>query len=55
MRQPFYRGMAGRAFNLLVQLAGGVRGLRDTQCGFKLLGGDVARSLSRELTVDRFA
>ena len=55
VRQPFYREMAGRTFNLLVQLAGGVRGLRDTQCGFKLLGGELARSLARELTVDRFA
>ena len=53
-RQPFYREMMGRTFNLIVQLMG-VRGLRDTQCGFKLLDGEVARRLFAELTVQRFA
>ena len=33
----------------------GVTSLHDTQCGFKLLRGDVARRLFAELTVDRFA
>jgi dolichyl-phosphate beta-glucosyltransferase len=33
----------------------GIRGLADTQCGFKLLDGAVARSLAAELTVDGFA
>jgi len=54
VRQPFYRELAGRTFNLLVRLAG-VRGVRDTQCGFKLMDGDWARTLAGELTVDRFA
>jgi dolichyl-phosphate beta-glucosyltransferase len=52
--QPFYREMMGRIFNVIVRLAG-VRGLRDTQCGFKLLDGDVARRLFSELTIERFA
>lgn len=52
--QPFYREMMGRIFNLIVQ-AVGVRGLRDTQCGFKLLQGDVARRLFSELQIERFA
>src|SRR5690606_39119364 len=52
--QAWYRTMAGRCFNLLVRL-GGVRGLSDTQCGFKLIDGEVARALVRDLTVDRFA
>jgi len=52
--QPFYRETMGRVFNLIVQMAG-VRGLRDTQCGFKLLDGAVARRLFSELTVQRFA
>ncbi|HEV2854647.1 MAG TPA: dolichyl-phosphate beta-glucosyltransferase [Thermoanaerobaculia bacterium] len=52
--QPFYREMMGRTFNLIVQ-AMGVRGLRDTQCGFKLLQGDVARRLFAELQIERFA
>jgi dolichyl-phosphate beta-glucosyltransferase len=53
-RQPFYREWMGRTFNLLVRSAG-VRGIRDTQCGFKLLDGEAARRLAAELTVDRFA
>lgn len=53
-RQPFYREWMGRTFNLLVRLAG-VRGVRDTQCGFKLLDGEAARRLAAAMTVDRFA
>ena len=52
--QPIYREMMGRIFNLIVQLSG-VRGLRDTQCGFKLLDGDAARRLFPELQTERFA
>ena len=40
--QPFYREWAGRAFNHAVQ-ALAVRGIHDTQCGFKLLSRDAAR------------
>jgi dolichyl-phosphate beta-glucosyltransferase len=53
-RQPFYRETMGRIFNLIIQLLG-VRGLRDTQCGFKLLDGEVARRLFAELKIERFA
>ena len=52
--QPLYREWMGRIFNLIIQVLG-VRGLRDTQCGFKLLAGDVARRLFAELTIERFA
>lgn len=52
--QPFYREMMGRTFNFIIQVLG-VRGLRDTQCGFKLLDGEVARSLFAELRIQRFA
>jgi dolichyl-phosphate beta-glucosyltransferase len=52
--QPFYREMMGRTFNLIIRILG-VRGLRDTQCGFKLLDGDVARRLFAELQIERFA
>lgn len=52
--QPFYRELAGKTFNLLVR-ASGVRGIRDTQCGFKLLEGESARRLAADLTIDRFA
>lgn len=53
-RQPFYREWMGRTFNLLVRAAG-VRGVRDTQCGFKLVDGEAARRLAAVMTVDRFA
>ena len=53
-RQPFYREGLGRIFNRILQLLG-VRGIRDTQCGFKLLRGDIARSLFAEMIVDGFA
>jgi dolichyl-phosphate beta-glucosyltransferase len=54
LRQPFYREWMGRTFNLIIRMLG-VRGLHDTQCGFKLLSGDVARRLFTELTIERFA
>ncbi len=52
--QPFYREWMGKIFNLLIRLLG-VRGVRDTQCGFKLLKGDVARRLFAEMTIEGFA
>ena len=53
-RQPRYRELMGRMFNLVVR-AVAVGGIRDTQCGFKLLRGEVARQLFGHLRVDRFA
>jgi dolichyl-phosphate beta-glucosyltransferase len=53
-RQPLYRELMGKTFNLLIRLLG-VRGIRDTQCGFKLLDGETARKLFADLTIDRFA
>ncbi len=53
-RQPLYRETMGKIFNLLIRVLG-VRGFRDTQCGFKLLRGGAARALCAELTVDGFA
>jgi dolichyl-phosphate beta-glucosyltransferase len=54
VHQPLHRELAGKTFNLLIRLAG-VRGVRDTQCGFKLLRGDRVRPLFAELVVDRYA
>jgi dolichyl-phosphate beta-glucosyltransferase len=53
-RQPFYREMMGKTFNRLIRLFG-VRGIRDTQCGFKLARGDEGRRLASELKIDGFA
>jgi dolichyl-phosphate beta-glucosyltransferase len=54
VHQPIYRELMGRTFNLLIRLLG-VRGFRDTQCGFKLLDGEVARRLFQDLKTERFA
>jgi dolichyl-phosphate beta-glucosyltransferase len=53
-RQPFYREMMGRTFNLLIRLFG-VRGIRDTQCGFKLARGEEGRRIASELKIEGFA
>lgn len=52
--QPWYRQAMGRGFNLIIR-ALGVGGVSDTQCGFKLLDGEIARALFAEMTVDGFA
>ena len=54
LHQPFYRELMGKTFNWIIRLLG-VRGIRDTQCGFKLLDGGVARRLFAELQTERFA
>ena len=53
-KQVFYRRWMGRTFNRIVRVFA-IDGIGDTQCGFKLFRGDVARSLFREAKVDRFA
>jgi dolichyl-phosphate beta-glucosyltransferase len=53
-RQPFYRQFMGKIFNGFVRTLA-VRGIRDTQCGFKLFRGDVARELFADARIDRFA
>ncbi len=52
--QPVHRRVMGKAFNLMVQ-ALLLPGLWDTQCGFKLFRGDVARELFGALRTDGFA
>lgn len=44
VRQPWYRELVGRAGNVLVRLVA-VRGIADTQCGFKLFPRAIARRL----------
>ena len=53
-RQPFYREMMGRTFNRLIRMFG-VRGIRDTQCGFKLARGEEGRRIAAELKIEGFA
>jgi dolichyl-phosphate beta-glucosyltransferase len=55
--QPVLRRLQGRGFHLAVWALGFrvVSAVRDTQCGFKLFRGAVARVLFRELTLTGFA
>lgn len=52
--QPFLRTLMGRVFNLAVR-ALVIRGVLDTQAGFKLLRGDAARALAARCVLDGFA
>lgn len=54
VRQPWFRELLGRAFNLLVRTLG-VRGIRDTQCGFQLYEGEVARGIFASTILDDYA
>jgi dolichyl-phosphate beta-glucosyltransferase len=54
IRQPAFRELMGRTFNLMVRslLLGG---FRDTQCGFKLFTREAAQDLFERQTLDGFA
>jgi len=49
-KEPFYRHLMGLVFNLVVQFIA-VRGIWDTQAGFKCFKGDVAKKLFAMLKV----
>lgn len=51
MRQPLYREFGGKTLNLAIQILA-VPGIRDTQCGFKLFKGDLARRIFKECILD---
>lgn len=44
IREPFYRHLMGRVFNLIVRMLT-VSGIQDTQCGFKAFRDDVAQDV----------
>jgi len=52
--QPWARETLGRLFNVALRLLG-LTHLKDTQCGFKLLDGELARRLAGALRLDGFA
>ncbi|CUU05523.1 MAG: glycosyltransferase family 2 protein [Fimbriimonadales bacterium] len=54
VRQPFYREWAGRAFNKVVQLLA-VRGIHDTQCGFKLFTREAVQAIFPRCQLDGFS
>ncbi len=51
-QEPWYRHLMGKVFNALVQLVA-IRGIHDTQCGFKIFETNVARDLFSRLRVYR--
>lgn len=53
-RQPLYRRLSARFFNILRDGIVGIRGLQDTQCGLKVFEGEAARAIFGRQTVDGF-
>lgn len=54
VRQPWFRERLGRMSNGLVQLLG-VKGIRDTQCGFKLFTNDAAQEVFSRCKLNGFS
>ncbi len=48
--EPWYRHVMGRVFNGIIRLVA-LRGINDTQCGFKALRREVARDLFRRVRI----
>lgn len=49
-KEPFYRHLMGRGFNILVQILA-IPGILDTQCGFKLFSQAATEALFTKLSV----
>jgi dolichyl-phosphate beta-glucosyltransferase len=49
-KEPMFRHLMGKVFNLVVQLIA-IRGIHDTQCGFKLFNTKTAQELFNSLKV----
>ena len=53
IHQPFYRETMGRIFSIIVQILN-IRGINDTQCGFKCFRRDVAYQIFPKQTIRGF-
>jgi dolichyl-phosphate beta-glucosyltransferase len=53
-KQPWWRQTMGKSFNKIVKFIL-LDDFKDTQCGFKMFSGDVARSLFKDARIERFA
>lgn len=53
IRQPWYRVLAGKIFPLFVRMIA-IRGIKDTQCGFKLFKKKSLRKILPLQTFDRW-
>lgn len=54
VKAKLYRRLIGRSFHLWVKVFA-VRGIRDTQCGFKLFGGAAAHDLFSRMRMNGFS
>ena len=48
--EPWYRHLMGRVFNLIIHLVA-IRGINDTQCGFKALRHDAAHDIFQRVRI----
>ncbi|MCM8831854.1 MAG: glycosyltransferase family 2 protein [Candidatus Omnitrophica bacterium] len=53
IHQPFYRELSGRFFNFFVQILV-LKGIYDTQCGFKLFKANCAKKIASYLKISGF-
>eukprot|EP00180_Rhodochaete_pulchella_P004294 Plantae.Rhodophyta-Rhodochaete_pulchella.ctg7989.p1 GENE.Plantae.Rhodophyta-Rhodochaete_pulchella.ctg7989~~Plantae.Rhodophyta-Rhodochaete_pulchella.ctg7989.p1 ORF type:complete len:298 (+),score=49.46 Plantae.Rhodophyta-Rhodochaete_pulchella.ctg7989:129-1022(+) len=53
--RSFARKLVSKVFNLVVEYVGGVRGISDTQCGFKVYTRKAAQATFSEQHLDRWA
>jgi dolichyl-phosphate beta-glucosyltransferase len=53
-RQPLYRQLGSRGFRLFMSAATGLRGITDSQCGFKFFRRDAARDLFGRQKIDGY-
>ena len=54
VRQSFFRELMGKTFNVFVRRLL-MKGIPDTQCGFKLFRGDVAKKVFSRLAINGFS
>ncbi|PIU68690.1 MAG: glycosyl transferase [Armatimonadetes bacterium CG07_land_8_20_14_0_80_40_9] len=54
IHQPYYRELMGRFFNFFVQVLL-FKGIKDTQCGFKVFRREVAKELFSQQKIDGFS
>jgi len=54
IHQPWYRELMGKIYNKIVRILV-LRGLKDTQCGFKLFKADAAKEIFPLGRIDRFS
>jgi len=52
--QPWYRRIGGKGFGVFMRAVTGLRGISDTQCGFKFFQGGVARRLFTLQKIDGY-